>query len=262
LDKKDAKNFSFFQLIKAVKSVIELNGEKPFLQEQNGTEKMKITDIENAVSFFQEVLLRDEEGISKEDYLSIALQCETHICQLITFSKGFLDYRLLSIREIHLKKMRFAAPHFSHIQAILNFENETEHHFIEYPVDDDFSSNKAHFVEDSSIVLAKSQKDFSIYLNLTPFLIDKSNIEDKSNSDIFYFAYEEKYILAFKSIQEIDEKSFDISKKDDIENINVLEQDDAETAARDKSKEIVNLIATFKADIINAFSKPNSNKNN
>lgn len=97
---------------------------------------------------------------------------------LILIKLAFLaKYRLVSVREIRVKKPKYKEAHFQHVIDLLNSS------------DSDFSAREVeetHYAESNAVLMMKSIKTFDEYLNLSPLIIDTNGevLDDKEKFSI------------------------------------------------------------------------------
>ncbi len=161
-------------------------------------------------SFLDSVLLLEvEDWLSKSSGESLELRCQTldQSLNLILKKLGFLArYRLVNISEIRVLKDKFESASFEH-----------QYHFLN-AVDADFkvhSERLENFADSRSVLLMHSIKDTGSFLNLSPFLVDTFESDQKSGStkrDVFLLYKVEKGQLYYEGS--------DLNRIEDLSNSN------------------------------------------
>jgi hypothetical protein len=132
-------------------------------------------------------------NLTQEDIEKRCVEYEEKLAQILLKISFFTKYKLVSIREIKVKKPKNQKAKFQHVIDLLNSS------------DSDFKAQEleeSRYAESSSVLLLKSIKALDDYLNLSPLIIDTySEILDNKDKfsikkDIFlYTKFRENHLM-------------------------------------------------------------------
>jgi len=116
-------------------------------------------------------------NLTTEEIERRCVECTDRLAELLTAIAFLCRYRLVSVREIQVRKPRFKEAVFHHRIDLLNSS------------DSDFKASDVdgmRFTESHAVLLLRSLKDIDEYLNLSPLIIDTHNeaIDAKEKLDI------------------------------------------------------------------------------
>jgi len=191
-----AATFNYFDLIRGISDIFELNHIEPFVREFQAFKQEVFEDSEllNAHLALEEMKGFLQGTIAADEIESYCVQAEQHLCTL--FSKiGFAArYTLATIKTIELDKERHANPHYRHNLVILNRLMESIGVLDDVLVSDVYSDSRA-------VVLLRNEDTVFPYLNLSPLIIDENALSGQYNSKLFFFRYTEAGQLVYELIE-------------------------------------------------------------
>jgi hypothetical protein len=168
---------NFCWLIRALATTYNDQNLKWFLSEMNDQFDKKFfaaldfwVPERNEIGHYQINL--DEREIEKR-----CVEYEEKLAMILERIAFFVNYRLVSVRDIKVIKPRIHEAKFHHVIDLLNSS------------DSDFKGqeiDEARFSDSHSVLLMKSIKSFDDYLNLSPLVIDTNSetIDSKEKFDI------------------------------------------------------------------------------
>lgn len=176
--------FNYFDIIRGVSDIFELNGIVPFVSEF-GTMKDEFyedSDLLKAHLALEEMKGHLQGTIAAEEIESYCVQSEDHLCTLFSQIGFAAKYTMATIKTIELQKERHADPNFRHNLVILNRLMES------IGVLDDVLESES-YSDNNSVVLLNTEDEVFPYLNLSPFIIDENALSGQYNSKLFFFRY-------------------------------------------------------------------------
>lgn len=186
LTEKEANSFDYLLLIDTIRKSFEENSSPfflPDLKESFQTLESK-GDLYKSGLFFKEILSLygetepDKAGIEKlcndgEYYLSILLKQIAFISQ----------YYLSSNKKIFIHKPRFQKEVFQHELRVLYGADFSE---------DEEMGKRQDFLSNHSVYLVQQTEDKSLFLNLSPFLIDENAFRDINTPDLQLYTFKDR----------------------------------------------------------------------
>ena len=149
-----------------------------FIKELKYIDQLYLDEKFSAAVAFLEVIrqniLSDESIYQGENLDAYCIQAEE---QLAVFLKGFdfiINYELQSIKSISIINPKHKSPVFKHKKVALNYHGEK----------DDFYP-QSYFTDERSIILSHKKNDPELFLNLSPFIIDRCALNQASKSKIY-----------------------------------------------------------------------------
>ncbi|MCP4437446.1 MAG: CHAT domain-containing protein [Aureispira sp.] len=219
LNEREFNQFDYFKnFIEAIKLVQDSNTEL-FVSEFDGLYKEfeKHGDFYNAYEYLES--LKSAINTERWDELNTNLtqKCadgEYHLSTLLYHLAFFVKYDLITIRDIHVVNYRHLETSFNHYIGRLNVK-VTDLAVSRRPKPKAFSE----YANNSSVVLTPNMQDPSVFLNLSPFIIDKNAFgqgmtEDRATEQqLFIYAHREKkeykYFTTIHNIYRVQERRSD-----------------------------------------------------
>lgn len=219
LDERGFNQFDYFKnFIEAIKLVKNANSPL-FIKEFGGLleEFDKHGDFYNAYEYLES--LRSAINTERWDELSndITQKCadgEYHLSTFLYNMAFFVNYDLISIRDIQVDNHRHLETSFSHYIGKLSVK-VTDLAVSRKPKPKSFSE----YTNNSSVILTANMQDPSTFLNLSPFIIDKNAFgqgmtEDRATEQqLFIYGYREakeyKYFTTIHNIYRVQERPTD-----------------------------------------------------
>jgi hypothetical protein len=222
LEAGNYKEFNCFKLIKTNTGIFYENKIDYFVEELSTLRESFLDKDEfyQAHLFMEEIkreLIRD--NIKANEIEDFCVQAEKHLSVILKKLAFITRYKLTTIRNIEIIKLKHKEPRFKHKKVFL--DKITAGFAVQISEHDSFTDNK-------SVILLKSSKDVSTYLDLSPFVIDKSvlykdkrdkpeklsvlyfySYQDTSNPDYYYSSFEKErvpLIVSDKEYKEIKEQ--------------------------------------------------------
>jgi len=132
-------------------------------------------------------------NLSQEEIEKRCVEYEERLANILVKIAFVVKYKLVSVREIKVKKPKTQSAVFRHVVDLLNSS------------DSDFQAQEieeAKFADSNSILIMKTIKNIDEYLNLSPFLVDTNTevLDSKEKfalkKDIFmYTKFKNDYLL-------------------------------------------------------------------
>ncbi len=180
--------YDYFKLLSAIRQVFDDNNVDYFVDELSELRRLIYEDLEYTAAhqYIQKIkkqLYQAQEKLSAEEVTNYCIEIEKHLGTVFhTF--GFLvKYKLVTVKEIGLIKARHRKPEYSVVKVHL--DNITAGLLDEQTVYDTFTDS-------NSVILLKSKKDLTEYLNLSPFIIDENALLGEKKSKLFFFSHFDK----------------------------------------------------------------------
>lgn len=195
-DKSTFDTFNYFDVIRGVSDIFELNKIEPFVKEFFALKQAAFdnSDLLNAHLALEEMKNNLKGTIAAEEIESFCVQAEDHLCTLFSHIGFAAKYTMATIKTIELDKERHADPNFRHNLVILNRLMESIGVLDDVLVSNVYSDNKA-------VVLLNNEDAVYPYLNLSPFIIDENALSGQYNSKLFFFRYIQDGSLVFELIE-------------------------------------------------------------
>ncbi len=160
----------------------------------------------------------NQQEIDKLNIIQTCADAEYALAIFLGELAFFVNYDLLTVRNIQVVNFRYGEARFEHFIGKLSAKvgdltvGATNNKAIK-------PRNFPNFLNNASVVLAKNIQDPNTYLNLSPFIVDKnafgvSMTEDKASAQQLYiYAYREeaeyKYFSTLHSIYKVQERALD-----------------------------------------------------
>ena len=186
--KESAAQFDYLELIRSIlqffgdQGYFAEDGEKLFVEELPMVVEAATNDhtFVEAITFMQEMRkeVRDND-VSAGEIESFCVQAEEKLAYIMLVLSFMAKYKLSTIKNIAIKKVRNQDPKFIHYQVTLDT--------ITAGYKDTTRDFTAGFTENQSVILLKSIKEFGRYLNLSPFIIDENALKNEEKSKLFFF---------------------------------------------------------------------------
>jgi hypothetical protein len=194
--KDDFEYFNYFDVIRIVSDIFELNEIEPFVDEFSLIKKelYENSELLNAHLALEEMKLQLKGTIAAEEIESFCVQSEDHLCTLFSHIGFAAKYTMATIKTIELQKERHTIPSYRHNLVILNRLMESIGVLDDVLVSEVYSDNNV-------VVLLNNEEDVHPYLNLSPFIIDENALSGQFNSKLFFFRYIEGGNLIYELIE-------------------------------------------------------------
>jgi hypothetical protein len=198
------QSFPYIKLIETVSRIFNENKIEYFVQELKTVEKNFIDkdDFYYALLFMENMKKKIiEDNIEENEIEDFCHQTEEHfgiiLKQLTAF---FIKYKLTTIKHIEIIKYKHKDAKYIHERIMLD-------RFSEGTLDEKALWDS--YTDSNSVILLKNAEDISEYMNLSPFLVDKTAIfPDWEKSQIYFFSYKDKldnhYYYRFSGKEEYD----------------------------------------------------------
>ena len=192
----DFNGFRYFDVIRIISDIFELNEIAPFVEEFNLVKKelYENSELLNAHLALEEMKANLKGTIAAEEIESFCVQAEDHLCVLFSHIGFAAKYTMATIKTIELEKQRHAIPNYRHNLVILNRLMESIGVLDDVLVSEVYSDNNA-------VVLLNNEEEVHPYLNLSPFIIDENALSGQFNSKLFFFRYIENGDLVYELIE-------------------------------------------------------------
>lgn len=194
--KKDFNSIRYFDVIRIISDIFELNEIDPFVEEFNLIKKelYENSELLNAHLALEEMKANLKGTIAAEEIESFCVQAEDHLCVLFSHIGFAAKYTMATIKTIELQKERHQTPNYRHNLVILNRLMESIGVLDDVLVSEVYSDNNA-------VVLLNNEEEVHPYLNLSPFIIDENALSGQFNSKLFFFRYIEEGNLVYELIE-------------------------------------------------------------
>jgi len=153
--------------------------------------------------FLESVRLRLlNHEIKDTEVRQLCFDTEAALTDLLIRASFLAKYRLLTIKDIRIFSPKFITPQFNHRLGELNVPHK------DYIWEDDRSLNI--YTDSHSVLLVQKTEgnELGEFLNLSPFVIDKSAFLASQVPAIYTFAYPQSGVYAFQSVDiDINNKS-------------------------------------------------------
>lgn len=195
-DPNTFESFNYFDLIRAISDIFDLNNISPFVKEFSELKQAVFEDSEllNAHLALEEMKIHLKGTIAADEIESYCVQAEEHLCTLFSHIGFAAKYTMATIKSIELDKERHADPNFRHNLVILNRLMESIGVLDDVLVSNVYSDNK-------SVVLLNNEDAVYPYLNLSPFIIDENALSGQYNSKLFFYRYTNENKLVYELIE-------------------------------------------------------------
>ena len=179
--------FDYFGLVVSVMRIFEANSVQPFMPD---CEKLAnaLTDddveepVETAYAFMEALRGRIAQPISDDHLVGLCAEAEDHLAVILSDLAFVTRYKPTTIKKIELWRARNGAPRYLYSEVALDgltSPPEESKYFL-------------HEFSDSGCVLLQEYRftpDAPIagtYLNLSPFVIDESSIDETAVSNLYF----------------------------------------------------------------------------
>lgn len=180
--------YDYFKLLSAIRQVFDDNNVDYFVDELSELRRMIYEDIEYTaahqyIQTIKQQLYKTQEKLSAEEVTDYCIEIEKHLGKVFNTFGFLVKYKLVTVKEIGLIKARHQEPEYNVIKVHL--DNITAGLLDEQSVYDTFTDS-------NSVILLKSKKDLTEYLNLSPFIIDENALLGEKKSKLFFFSHFDK----------------------------------------------------------------------
>lgn len=195
-------SYQSFEYVKFIKTITDIFDERniPYFIEELKQVKMDVDqnpDLYTAYVFFnsvhQSVL---NNAVNDNELQPFCLQAEEHLGIILKEFAFLVKYKLMTIKNIEIVKIRHQNPRFRHNQVLLNRALTVAGTGIaEVGVEFD------NFADNQSVLFLKT-KDNQIedYLSLSPFLLDENALLSVFSSKLFMYCYSDRDSYFFQFI--------------------------------------------------------------
>jgi|GEM_PF-4856313 len=193
MDRKNAIEFNYRDLIADMRRMILLNDGKPFVDEFNTTppgQRAVNADVAHGYIKWQKTMAR--ESNVRGGYLQKCRKVEDELCHIFDEVYFILRYNLLVIRNVEVVRFRFnPVLTYDHWVMLLR-GGQSSFQSYEQP----------EYTENYSVILVRGMSRIVDYLSLSPFIIDKEVLTVGENSDLYYYSHIDGDALVYEAVQD------------------------------------------------------------
>lgn len=200
LDPENYRRFDFMEITQAVIELFEDKGWEMMIEEAKSLRKAPQVDleVEDSYSFLQHV----REEIADEQVLASELEnfCregEFHLANVLKDMAFLSTYRLISIKDIVLKKDRLTEPAYSIHMGVLR---GTDSRRIKVK-----AREYEGYTDSQSVLLVKNVKSIVKYQSLSPFIFDENAFTGHPSAKIFFYSYAQGESYFYDFVDQEDE---------------------------------------------------------
>ena len=203
------KGYDYVVLMHRTYAVLEKMGIEPFIPElKQSLVRLKEggASFEN-YRFVESVRLRlINNDIEESAVRELCLDAENCLLEMLQRAAFMARYQMLAVKNIFLDKPRLSVAQFRHFMSYLNVSDYSRIQDNELALPSYTDSNSILLIDKTNM----KQRKIESYLNLSPFLIDKSAFSSGESPWIFAYSYMEgtgeKMQINFQSVD------FDVNK--------------------------------------------------
>lgn len=200
LDPENFRSFDFMDIIQAVIEVFQDKGWEMMIEEAKTLQKTPEPDLElvDAYSFLQHV--REEiadEQVLASDLEEFCREGEFHLANVLKDMSFLSTYRLISIKDIVLKKDRLTEPAYSIHMGVLR---GTDSRRIKVK-----AREYEGYTDSQSVLLVKNVKNIVKYQSLSPFIFDENAFTGHPSAKIFFYSYAQQESFFYDFVDQDDE---------------------------------------------------------
>jgi hypothetical protein len=188
INKDNYEGYDYVVLMKRVYAVLQEMNIEPFVPDLvQSVERLKEGGASfESYRFLESVrwrILKNE--IQEGEVKAICLQCETCLVELLKRAAFMAKYRVLTVKDISLVKLKYKTPEFKHTIGDLYISARDEAWQVNLPM--------STYTDSQSVLLVLKkefdEKSIQKILNLSPFIIDNIAFKGGLTIDIYNFAY-------------------------------------------------------------------------
>lgn len=124
----------------------------------------------------REQFVSNPQELNAVDLQAACLDAEYALSVVLAHFSYLANYKMITVREIKLSKLRYEKPSYKHFIAKLHVHMESSIIVSDQPI------TFAHYLDDRSVILSKNLEDPHSFLSLTPFIIDRNAYGDKKDN--------------------------------------------------------------------------------
>lgn len=176
---------NFVWLISETYKVLKSNEREIFVDEFEEVAQKKFFQRLDAWVQLRNEISHYQVNMPPEEIEKKCIECEELLIHLLSDLAFLAKYRLVSIRQIEVIKLRNSDPTYLHV---INLLNNSDSDFKAKNIEEEIHTDS------NSIILTKNLKDLRHYLNLSPLVIDTHsetiNSRDKFHlrKDVFLYS--------------------------------------------------------------------------
>lgn len=198
LNPENCQTFDFSQIIRSVITVFEKNNWELFISEATNLKELLngSEDQINSYEFLHNVREHLANGqVLAQDLEQFCREGEFHLAEILKDVAFLSTYRLVTVKDIVLKKDRMSEPAYSIQLGILRGTDSRR------------IKSKAReyegYTDSQSVLLIKTVKNINKYQSLSPFIIDENAFTGHPSFKIFFYHYTQdgKYFYDFLDSQ-------------------------------------------------------------
>ena len=187
INAENYKTYNYLRLLNAALRVLNDNNATPFISELY---KLKVSiekedELHEASEYLEEVRAALSQNrvlaTNMEEYCT---QGEFHLSELLKKCAFLIKYRLVTVKDIAVNKLRHKDPSFALEIGVLR---GTDARRIRTK-----SRRYDQFTDSHSVLLVKNIQKIGKNLSLSPFIIDENALSGYPNIKVFFFNYSEK----------------------------------------------------------------------
>lgn len=183
-DEGSIQSFNFIPLIRSARQFLDRKEEAYFLKELEEVRKIYESGgtFSAAIGFMEQLKKEWAAGLTGLDAASLCYQAEEQLAEVFRVLGFLAKYKLRTIKNIYLIRQRHQQPRYRH--SLIELER------VSSGIQRDRTFEV--YADNQSVVFLKSDKDVGEYLNLSPFVLDKSAFTNDHKSFLFFFSHYDK----------------------------------------------------------------------
>lgn len=194
VSKENYDQFDYIHLLGSAHNL--LKSDQPFISEiGESVKRLRQGEVSfGHYQFLESVRLRlINNQIDDGEVRQLCYDTEAALTDLLIRASFLAKYRLITVKDIRIFSPKFINPQFNHRLGELNVPHK------DYIWEDDRSLN-VYTDSHSVLLIRKDENEIEQFLNLSPFVIDKSAFLASQVPAIYTFAYPDSGAYAFQSV--------------------------------------------------------------
>ncbi len=185
MEKEEMSFYDYLHLISALRKIFDANEVHYFIDELGHMRQLMYDDEQYAdahqfLQMIKQQLYKDNAKFDADELNALCLHAEDHLSYIFKTLGFLVKYKLVTVKDIGLIKERHKAPEYRVKKVFL--DNITAGLLDE-------ESMSTTFTATNSVILLKSKKNLTEYLNLSPFIIDENALIGEKKSKLFFFSH-------------------------------------------------------------------------
>lgn len=203
----EARFYNFVKLIRLAYRIFsdEQNQLEPFIKEMARLKEAFDEEQEfyEAHLFLEDIKHQMPLHAKEEELKSLCIQGEKHLATIFTKLGFCINYKLLTIKSVELHRERYKKEEYQlklvNLFRIMQGVEDTQRS-SPYPIDS------------QSVLLLRDEKDLSVVLSLSPFIIDENALKGAAESKLYFFHHFEQdeagnFAFVYQFSEQLDEHS-------------------------------------------------------